>query len=224
MEIDFSSLAGFVNEEIFDFLFTEQQEDASNSTTSMASGPVEGVANSSSSPTSCSVISDERDEIQRLLQKNTNANTAKSTKNWVSKFSKWAIENQVHPELEEIPESELDGVLQRFFAQIRKNDGENYEPESLKVMQASLDRYLRDKGCTYSILKDSNFTTSRKVLNSKAIDLQQQGMGKRKRKADSLTYEEEERIWSSGVLDGENPTSLNYLVFFLVSQHMGTRG
>ena len=50
--------------------------------------------------------------------------------------------------------------------------------QSLKVMQASLDRYLCDKGCTYSILKDSNFTTSRKVLNGKAIDLQEQGMGK----------------------------------------------
>ena len=79
----------------------------------------------------------------------------------------------MHPKLEEIPESELDGILQRFFAQIRRNDGENYKPESLKVMQTSLDRYLRDKRCTYSILKGSNFTTSRKVLNGKAIDLQE---------------------------------------------------
>ena len=30
--------------------------------------------------------------------------------------------------------------------------------------------------------------------------------------------EEEDRIWSSGVLKGENPD------VFLVSQHMGTRG
>ena len=130
----------------------------------------------------------------------------------------------MHPELSEIPENELDGVLQPFFAEIQRNDSKNYEPESLKVMQVSLDRYLQDKGCTCSILKDGNFTISRKVLNGKAIDLQEQGIGKRKRRTDPLTYEEEERIWSSGVPDGENPTSLNYLVFFQVSQHTGTRG
>ena len=39
----------------------------------------------------------------------------------------------------------------------------------------------------------------------------------------SKELEEEEKVWSLGVLDGDNPTSLNYLVF-LVSQHMGTRG
>ena len=123
---DFSFLAGFVSEGILDFLFAGNQENASSS---MA---VEGVANSNSSPPSGaeSAAVEQGGEIQRLLQKNTNMNTAKSTKNWISKFSKWAIENQVHPELEEIPENELDGVLQRFFAQIRRNDGENYEPVS----------------------------------------------------------------------------------------------
>ena len=54
--------------------------------------------------------------------------------------------------------------------------------------------------------------------------MQENGLGKRKRKADPLSLEDEEMIWSSGVLDGNSPSSLNYLVFFLVSQHMGTRG
>ena len=51
-----------------------------------------------------------------------------------------------------------------------------------------------------------------------------QGMGKRKRKADALIHEEEERIWSSRVLYGDNPTSLKYLIFFMVSLHMEMRG
>ena len=121
--------------------------------------------------------------------------------------------------------NEHDGISQRFYAEIRKNNGENYEPESLKVMQASLDRYLREKGRTFSILKDRKFDISRKVLNGKAIELQENGMGKRKGRADALTQEEEEIIiWSSGVLDSNNSSSLNCLIFFLVSQYMGTRG
>ena len=134
----------------------------------------EGVANIPSTVTSsegpCSTASDQSsDEIQRLISKNTNCNTAKSTKNWVNKYAKWAADNHIQTDLALIPEDELDTILQRFYSEIRKNDGENYEPESLKVMQASLDRYLRDKGSTFSILKDRKFDISRKVLNGKAI-------------------------------------------------------
>ena len=60
---------------------------------------------------------------------------------------------------------------------------------------AALDRYLREKGSTFSILKDREFDASRKVLNGKAIELQDQGLGKRKNKADPVT-DEEELLWS----------------------------
>ena len=38
---------------------------------------------------------------------------------------------------------QLDKVLERYFASIRKQDGTDYESRSLKVMQAALDRYLK---------------------------------------------------------------------------------
>ena len=50
------------------------------------------------------------------------------------------------------------------FAEIRKNDGTNYEPDSLRTMMAALDRHLQEKGSTFSILKDQDFDASRKVL------------------------------------------------------------
>ena len=88
-------------------------------------------------------------------------------------------------------------------------------------MQAALDRHLREEGCSYSILKDAEFSSSRKVLNNKAIVLQENGKGQRPRKADALTENEEERLWQCGVLGTSNPTSLNYTVFLLFSQHLG---
>ena len=91
-------------------------------------------------------------------------------------------------------------------------------------MQAALDRYLRDQGCSYSILKDRDFVKSRKTLNGKAIELQEMGKGKRARKADPLSPEDEKHLWSTGVLGGENPPSLNFTIFFLLSQYFGTRG
>ncbi|CAH3172495.1 unnamed protein product [Porites lobata] len=40
----------------------------------------------------------------------------------------------------------MNTLLERFYASVRKQDGTDYEPGSLKVMQAALDRHLKEKG------------------------------------------------------------------------------
>ena len=82
--------------------------------------------------------------------------------------------------------------MQSFFAEIRKSDGTEYEPECLRVMLSAIDRYLKEKGREYSILKDKMFDNCRKVLNGKVIELREKGMGKRKNKSDPLTSDEEQ--------------------------------
>ena len=59
-----------------------------------------------------------------------------------------------------------------------------------------MDCYLREKDENiYSILKDKMFDSCRKVLNGKAIELRQKGMGEHKNKSDPLTSDEEEQLW-----------------------------
>jgi len=94
-----------------------------------------------------------------------------------------------------------------------KKDGQEYEPESMKVMIAALNRHVCEK-YGYSILKDKDFEQSRLVLNGGAIELQRRGKGKKPRKVHALTEEEEQVPWRM-VLGQENPKSLNYTVFFL---------
>ena len=43
-------------------------------------------------------------------------------------------------------------------------------------------------------------------------------------RADPLSGEDEAKLWEAGVLGDSNPTSLNHTVFYLTSQHFGTRG
>ena len=62
------------------------------------------------------------------------------------------------------------------------------------------------------------------MLNGKVIQLRENGKGKKSRKADPLTAEEEEILWNTGVLGGNNPKSLNHTVFYIISQQFGTRG
>ena len=65
---------------------------------------------------------------------------------------------------------------------------------------------------------------SRLVLNGKAIQLRENRKGKKSKKANPLTVEEEEILWNTGVLDGDNLKSLNHTVFYIIIQHFGTRG
>ena len=41
--------------------------------------------------------------------------------------------------------SPLDEILQKYYLEVRKQDGTDYETDSLKVMQAALERCLSDK-------------------------------------------------------------------------------
>ena len=112
----------------------------------------------------------------------------------MNRFETWQNVRNIHHALEDIPESELDGILQRFFAELHKQDGGEYKPESLRTMLASLDRFLREKGRRYSILKDKSFEACRKVLNGKAIEPRENGMGKKRNKSDPLSEQEEDQL------------------------------
>ena len=59
-----------------------------------------------------------------------------------------------------LPE-QLDKILERFFACVCKQDGTDYEPGSLKVMQAALDPGIRPQGYSFSIIEDREFFNSR---------------------------------------------------------------
>ena len=74
---------------------------------------------------------------------------------------------------------ELDECLSRFFAEIRKNDGSDYEPDRLRVMLAALDRHLKQNDSKISIAKDREFFKCRQVLEGKAGALREKGYGKR---------------------------------------------
>ena len=87
---------------------------------------------------------------------------------------------------------ELDECLWRFFAEIRKSDGSDYEPDSLRVMLAALDRHLKQNDSKISIAKDREFVKCRQVLEGKARALREKGYGKRPNATKALTMQDED--------------------------------
>ena len=77
------------------------------------------------------------EEIEKLAEKAVNKNTLKTTNTWMNVFKSWAESKCLNNDIVKYEAKELDECLSRFFAEIRKSDGSNYEPDSLRVMLAA---------------------------------------------------------------------------------------
>lgn len=109
--------------------------------------------------------------IEELRNTIENKNTKRSADYWTNIFLQWAKTRVKNEQLESYKVPELNEALAQFFAELRKENSKDYEPDSLKVMQAALDRNLRSKTYPKSFVRDTEFLWSRKVLEGKARKL-----------------------------------------------------
>ena len=79
--------------------------------------------------------------------------------------------------LKQWPPAILNEVLQKFYLEVRKQNGFEYEPDSLKVVQAALERHL--SAHKYSLKNSREFASSRAVLDAKAKQLRMHGKKKK---------------------------------------------
>ena len=126
--------------------------------------------------------------------------------------------------MEDIPTAEVDILLGHFAMKVRKQNGEEYEPNSITVFFRSFDRYLKDKGQTRSVIQDKEFEGARRVLEAKRKNLRKQGKGRKQNAAEALTVDEEEKLWSTKQLGDHSPHSLLQTVWYFNTMHFGWRG
>ena len=89
--------------------------------------------------------------IDQLKENANNRNTLKATQTWLNVWQTWATQRKVNIKMEEYEHEQLDKILEIFYREIRTKDGFEYEPESLKSMLTSLDRFLKEHDYKYSI-------------------------------------------------------------------------
>ena len=70
---------------------------------------------------------------------------------------------------------------------IRKENGEEYEPSSLTSFQRSFQRYFSEKKLPFNIFEDEEFSRSRQVLAAKRKSLVQSGFGNKPNATRELT-------------------------------------
>ena len=85
------------------------------------------------------------EEFVEELQNNSEHKTPKIVKTTGLTFfnNGQRREKKKNEQLEGYKVPQLNKALPQFFAEIRKGSGKEYEPDSVKVTQAALDRHLR---------------------------------------------------------------------------------
>ena len=165
------------------------------------------------------------DEIHELKSITSNKNTSRSTKQWMNVSRSWCeCHHLEYVSIEIMAPEKLDKVLSNFYAEVKKKDGDDYEPESLNIMQSAIKRYLKEKNYPLSIVQSREFHSSQVILNARTISLRQQGKGKRPNKAQPITPEEELALWEKGQLGDLNGKVLANVNFKNLTQQLRFRG
>lgn len=170
------------------------------------------------------ITQDDLNEIQHFIEEQRPESTVKKTTYDINVWSRFCGTIKEERNLEEIPATELNVLLCRFFMTITKKDGSVYEPVSLTSFQRSVQRYLNDTNSSLNIFKDQEFAKSREVLVARKRQLVEKfAKGNRPQAARALTEAEEDLLFEKGLFGDHEPEVLQRTVWWALSLHFGFR-
>ena len=78
--------------------------------------------------------------IDALKQANSSKSTEKATLSWMRVFNNWEITHSYTEEIHTYQPEDLNLILEKFYAELRKTNGTDCESACLRVMMSSLDK------------------------------------------------------------------------------------
>ena len=165
----------------------------------------------------------DKSELLTYIKAQQNKNTVRKTQSDASRFIEWLKEyprSETRPVQTLEPEI-LDNYIGQYLLSVKRKDGTDYEPDTLTSIHRSIDRYLKELGYGHSLVTDTAFETSKKVLESRRKALKKDGHGNRELKADPLTPEDEDILWKNGQMGSHEPGALQRALWFLTTKLMG---
>ena len=112
------------------------------------------------------------------------------------------------PPIEQMTLPDLEKRLSNFIFEVRKKNGDEFPPKTLHHLISGIQRHLRMNGKNVDLFKDPEFADMRVCLDSEMKRLQKSGLGSKTKKAVPLTIDEEELLWSKGLLGSGSPQIL----------------
>ena len=176
--------------------------------------------------------------VASLGQKAVPKNTATMTKWAVNNFQTWIVTRNkqfVDDESNQVPVDILKTAdptllskwLACYTAEARKVDGSRYPAKTLYSLLTGLLRHMRSLNpeCpNFLDFSDVRFVSLQNALDNIFRELRAQRVGSESKQSEAFSKEEEDQLWTSGVLGTDTPQSLLRAVFFLNGKNFCLRG
>lgn len=175
-------------------------------------------------------------EITEKLVASTPENTRKKV-NWAVKmFRDWHThrlnttittegELNVLKDIDEMDASDINFCLQKFVFDIRKKNGERYPAKTLYDVFSMLNYYFQNNlSRNFSLFKNVEFFAARKCLEAAMKETSASGLVSGKKRSKSISHEQENVLWESGILGRSSPKQLCQTLIFELGIHFCLRG
>ena len=166
----------------------------------------------------------ENEILEDMVNKNFSPETMKKV-NWVTKmYREWREYRHSLPNLQKV-ECDLDDkstitketlvfALTRFLTEVKKIDGSEYPSRTLYDILICVQFHLECLGFAWKLLNDETFKEVKYTLDNLMKLRTSQGIGNVVKKAQILSFCDEDYLWSIGLLgDQDLDTLLNTVVF-----------
>ena len=158
------------------------------------------------------------EELDQARKRFVPANTVRCTdwamkvfNSWIEERNKLGAEKCPSDVLENPDVAVLDKWLSAFVVEVRCEDGQQYPPNTINQLLAGLWRQVRSKtpnAPNFMNRKDHRFGQLNGAISSVFRKLREQGVGASIKHAPVITPEEEDLLWSTGIMGDHNPLAL----------------
>lgn len=170
-------------------------------------------------------------DVEMHQQVRVPASTKTKQQSCVRLFKLWHTEwkmredmLKVYDDLEYMGASDLSYCLKYFIADVRKQNGSKYPPKTLKGIFAMIQHYMNyDCGKNWSFFKDDEFKDARNQLDAEMRLSAIEGNVKPTKRAENISFSDEEDLWKEGILGSGNPKQLQDTVIYLMGVQFGLR-
>ena len=162
----------------------------------------------------------EDDALQELLEGKTSKNTDKVTKTSITLLKTFCDQTNLNTDLEQISAMQLDRVLQRFYAGVRKLNGELYKPRTMNSFRFGFQRYFLNR-LGFDIIKAPDVSLSNTCFKNMLRTIIKSGKGDINHYPE-IEPEDVKKLYSS--FDLNSPTGLLEKVWFDIMFFLCRRG
>ena len=154
----------------------------------------------------------------------------------MTSFEAWkSTRNAIHPE-DQVPEDFLqctdpdtiNNQLSKFIVETRKTNGAQYPLATLHSLLCGVLRCMRESnpvGCpNFLDKKYTRFRPLQRTLDNYFNKLHSDGVGRKVKQAETISLEEEDKIWGSGFMDLNTPKGLQNAAFYSVGKFVCLHG